>query len=377
MHRGAPAPLANLLADNYKVPLTSFEQELGFAAGPSRGAAARRNLRPVPIPGTGARLGIATSLPAFEYGHAGARRTRAHDVAMTYMRCLSRLGANVLIQADANDGQWTGTDRRPSSGSRCPGWARPIARSATRRVRFTYAVNPFMVGNLADTPFDGQSAILQRGRRGRGCHYVGNRAFVPGQDLPVYRSYAGAKPQFLALAPWVVPDGRALACAPIGAALAGGTRRLSLRADRGDRRPPVPGRPRPARVAWWRADERGLAARGAGRRAPAPRPPALLADAGRGRAPRAGRPGERVDVVVVGAGLAGLTAATRPGRGRAFGRRARGPRPGRRPDAQPSGRPRRGGRGRRRVGRSRPGPDHGPRQVGSASGRSRPTPRAS
>ena len=49
-------------------------------------------------------------------------------------------------------------------------------------VHFTYAVNPFMVGNLADTPFDGQSAILQRGRRGRGCHYIGDATFVPGDD---------------------------------------------------------------------------------------------------------------------------------------------------------------------------------------------------
>ena len=70
----ATPPLANLIADNRKVPLTSFEQALGFSPGPSGGAAARRNLVPVAIPGTGARLGIATSLPAFEYGTA----TRAH-----------------------------------------------------------------------------------------------------------------------------------------------------------------------------------------------------------------------------------------------------------------------------------------------------------
>jgi hypothetical protein len=219
--RGAPAPLANLLADNYKVPLTSFEQELGFKAGPSRGAAARRNLRPVPIPGTGARLGIATSLPAFEYGHA----TPAHacdDVALTYMRCLSRLGANVVIQADANDGQWTGTDGaeqwQPLS------WMGSAYRAVSDpSVRFTYAVNPFMVGNLADTPFDGQTAILQRGRGGRGCSYVGDRTFVAGQDLPVYRSYVGRKRQFLALAPWVVPDAARSSLRPVGAALAGGT----------------------------------------------------------------------------------------------------------------------------------------------------------
>src|SRR6202000_1003297 len=35
VHRHAPAPTANLLADNRKVPLTSFELALGFSAGPS------------------------------------------------------------------------------------------------------------------------------------------------------------------------------------------------------------------------------------------------------------------------------------------------------------------------------------------------------
>jgi hypothetical protein len=204
VHRHAPPPLSNLLADNRKVPLTAFEQQLGFAAGPAGGAAARRNLRPVAIPGTGARLGIATSLPAFRYGPVAG--DPCADVTVSYMRCLDRLGADVVIQADANDGAWTGADGaerwQPLS------WMGSAWRAVSdRSVDFTYAVNPFMVGNLADTPFDGQSAILQRGRRGPGCHYVGTGAFVPGDDLPADRGNAGAKPQFLALAPWVVPDG--------------------------------------------------------------------------------------------------------------------------------------------------------------------------
>jgi hypothetical protein len=207
LHPSRPAPTANLIADNYKVPLTAFEQALGFAAGPSRGAAARANLRPVPLPGTQARLGIATSLPAFQYG-SGRPAHACDDVAATYVRCLSRLGANVLIQADANDGQWTGDDGReqwqPLS------WMGSSYRAVSQRgLGFTYAVNPFMVGNLADTPFDGQSAILERGRAGRGCSYIGNQRFAPGQDLPRYRGYAGRKAQFLALAPWVAVGSRA------------------------------------------------------------------------------------------------------------------------------------------------------------------------
>ena len=221
VRRGAPRPLANLIADNYKVPLTSFEQELGFSPGPTRGVAARRNLRPVRIPGTGARLGIATSLPAFDYGRPGPGGPCA-DVATTYMRCLSRLGANVLIQADANDGQWTASD---AGGEWQPlSWMGSAYRAVSDpSVQFTYAVNPFMVGNLADTPFDGQSAILERGRRGPGCHYVGNGSFIAGRDHEIYRSYAGAKPQFLALAPWVVPDAGRSRLHSVGASLASGS----------------------------------------------------------------------------------------------------------------------------------------------------------
>jgi hypothetical protein len=218
VHHHAPAPLANLLRVNRKVPLTGFELALGFAQGPASGPTATANLRPVAIPGTGARLGFATSLPAFEYGAPG---DGCANVAVGYMRCLDKLGANVLIQADANDGQWSGTDGmelwQPLS------WMGSAYRSVTDpSVHFAYAVNPFMVGNLADTPFDGQSAILERGRRGAGCHYVGNRAAVPGDDLPQFAAYAGPKPQFLAIAPWAAADGPRPSLRRTGDSLASG-----------------------------------------------------------------------------------------------------------------------------------------------------------
>jgi len=219
VHKTEPAPLANLLAVNRKLPLTSFETALGFAQGPSTGAAAVKNLKPFSIPGTTARLGFATSLPAFTFGPTDTSPCK--NVAVTYMRCLSKLGANVLIQADANDGQWTGDDGneqwQPLS------WMGSAYRAVTDpTVKFDYAVNPMMVGNLADTPFDGQSAILERGRLGNGCHYVGNASFVPGQDLTRYKSYAGAKPEFLALAPWAVADGPRAKLKAVGNALAAG-----------------------------------------------------------------------------------------------------------------------------------------------------------
>jgi hypothetical protein len=226
VHPGVPAPLANLLTVNRKVPLTPLEEALGFAAGPASGPRARANLRPFRIPGTAARLGFATSLPAFAYGRA-KRGNACDDVAVTYMRCLDRLGANVVIQADANAGQWTGPDGSDSAEQWQPlSWMGSAWRAVSdRTVHFAYAVNPMMVGNLSDTPFDGQSAILERGRRGRGCHYIGDFSFMPAEDDPALRGYAGAKSQFLALAPWVVPDRPRSALRPVGDTLAAGAGR--------------------------------------------------------------------------------------------------------------------------------------------------------
>jgi hypothetical protein len=230
MRRHAPPPLANLLASNRKVPLTSFEQALGFYPGPSRGPEAVKNLEPFRIPGTKARLGFATSLPAFVYGSAQA--PACHDVSETYMRCLDHLGANVLIQADANDGAWSGPDGGDSAEHWQPmSWMGSAWRAVSDpTVGFDYAINTMMVGNLADTPFDGQSAILERGlidprhhgQHPPGCHYVGNGAFFSEQDDPALRAYAGSKTQFLAMAPWVVSGRSRSAMVTIGNELAAG-----------------------------------------------------------------------------------------------------------------------------------------------------------
>jgi hypothetical protein len=90
-------------------------------------------------------------------------------------------------------------------------------------VHFAYNVTPMMVGNLADLAFDGQSAITARGLRGPGCHYVGNATWVAGEDRPDLVADAGAKPEFLALSPWVRPDGPRDALRATGAALAPGS----------------------------------------------------------------------------------------------------------------------------------------------------------
>ncbi|GAC1439356.1 MAG: carbon-nitrogen hydrolase family protein [Solirubrobacteraceae bacterium] len=215
-----PPPLRNLVHVNRKVPLTAFESALGFAPGPATGPAAIANLRPFTIPGTQAKLGIATSLPAFVYGTA-APGHECDDVTKTYMRCLSRLGANVLIQADANDGAWTGPDADPAEQWQPLSWMGSAWRAVTDpSVGFAYAVNPFLVGNLADTPFDGQSSILQRGLTGRGCSYVGNTSWISGEDRLDLQASAGPKSEFLVLAPWVAPDAPRAALRGVSSGLA-------------------------------------------------------------------------------------------------------------------------------------------------------------
>ncbi len=209
VRREGPRPLKNVVAQNRKVPLTSIEQALGMTPGPATGADAIANLRPYRLPGTKARVGFATSLPAFEYGYQFGDVAPAIDpcgnVAVTYMRCLNALGANLVMQDEANPGAWAGDG---GAGAWQPlEWMGSTWRAvADSDVGFTYNVTPHMVGNLGDLPFDGQTAITQRGLNGpRKCTYVGNRTAQP-EDEPPYLPYVGPKREFLALIPWVKPD---------------------------------------------------------------------------------------------------------------------------------------------------------------------------
>ncbi|MDQ6915705.1 MAG: hypothetical protein M3155_07845 [Actinomycetota bacterium] len=221
---GAPLPLRNLVASNKKVPLTPLEDTLQFTPGPTTGSAAVDNVRPYAIPGTQARLAFATSLPAFVYGDPPAGTDPCSDVSSYYMRCLDRLGANVVIQDEANPGRWTGADGNGIERWQPLSWMASTWRAVSDPgVGFSYNVTPMMTGHLADLVFDGQSAITQRGLRGPGCHYVGNASFVPGEDQDVNRPYAGPKSQFLAIAPWVTPDAPRAALRATGDRLAPGS----------------------------------------------------------------------------------------------------------------------------------------------------------
>ncbi|MFP5372006.1 MAG: hypothetical protein ACLGI3_14850, partial [Actinomycetes bacterium] len=164
----------------------------------------------------------ATSLPAFVYGSETAEP--CVDVSKTYMRCLDHLGANVVMQDEANPGRWA-NDAGLNGGVWQPQeWMASTWRAvADPTVDFDYNVTPHMVGNLADLAFDGQTAITQRGgTTGPGCHYVGNREWLAG-DPEAYRQYSGPKTEFLGLLPWVTPDGDRADLARTGAALAPGS----------------------------------------------------------------------------------------------------------------------------------------------------------
>jgi hypothetical protein len=224
VRRGGPEPMRNVVQHNDKVPLTSIEVAQGFSAGPTTGKAAVANLRPYALPGTKARIGIATSLPAFAFGDPAA--DPCADVSATYMRCLDKLGANLVVQDEANPGSWAADYEGNANPWQPLDWMGSSWRNvADPSVRFTYNVTAFMVGSLADLTFDGQSSITQRGLTGGsgpGCTYVGNATAQPG-DAPDAAHPVGPQPQFLALAPWVAPDGPRSELEAIGRRLAPGS----------------------------------------------------------------------------------------------------------------------------------------------------------
>jgi hypothetical protein len=201
VHRSAPAGATNLLFRNEKVPLTEIEKTLlALDEGPATGPAALANARGYVV--AGHRLGFATSLPAFAWGYPFGKRPQGFrpcaDLRVTYAACMDALGVDTVVQAEANPGRWAANG---GMGYWQPlEWMSSAWRSvADPTLRIRYSVNPLLVGNLLDLAFDGQSAILGRGVRRTPRTYVGNTVRE--------RFDSGPKPQFLALAPWVRPDG--------------------------------------------------------------------------------------------------------------------------------------------------------------------------
>jgi hypothetical protein len=216
--------LRNVVAQNKKVPLTDIENALQMTPGPSTGPEAIANVRPYRLPRTKAKVAFATSLPAFVYGDPPAGVDPCSDTSRYYMRCLDKLGANVVIQDEANPGRWTGSDGDNIEKWQPLSWMTSTWRAASdRAVSFDYNVTPHMVGNLADLTFDGQTAITQRGLTGRTCHYIGNAAWIEGEDRPDLSDEAGGKSEFLGIAPWVREDGPRDALRDVGDKLAPGS----------------------------------------------------------------------------------------------------------------------------------------------------------
>lgn len=225
-HSGAPDGARNLLFRNEKVPLTDIEKTLlALDEGPATGPAALRNARGYAV--AGHRLGFATSLPAFAWGYGFGQRPAGFrpcaDLRVSYMPCMDELGVDTVVQAEANPGRWAGNG---GGGYWQPlEWMGSAWRTvADPTVHFRYNINPMMVGNLLDLAFDGQSAITMRRHAGRPLRYVGDAALDPADGDPAVASvYAGGKPEFLALAPWVTGDATRAELRAVGGRLAPGS----------------------------------------------------------------------------------------------------------------------------------------------------------
>lgn len=224
VHPTAPSGERNLLHRNEKVPLTDTEATLlALDAGPSTGPAAIANVTGPRI--ASHRIGLATSLPAFQYGYPFAQRPKAFapcaDTSRTYMACMDAQGVDVVVQDEANPGAWASYQ---AGGWQPLEWMSSTWRAVTDpTVHFGYNITPMLVGNLLDLPFDGQSAITSRTGGQPPRAYIGNREHLDRRDPAAYQVYAGTKPHFLALAPWVTPDMPRPALAATAARLAPGS----------------------------------------------------------------------------------------------------------------------------------------------------------
>ncbi|MBX6378972.1 MAG: hypothetical protein IRY95_10575, partial [Clostridia bacterium] len=122
------------------------------------------------------RVGIAVCLDAFQ-----------EDV----LAALQHQGAQILVQPSANPAPW--------SPEQQVDWLNGAWRAVAGTGRFTYGVNPMMVGPLYELTFAGQSAIVGRSDSETG----GGSAVPPGGSGPaqeVAYHAVGPRPGFLAVA---------------------------------------------------------------------------------------------------------------------------------------------------------------------------------
>ncbi len=183
-----PRPLRNVVASNKKVPLTDIENADQPDAGAEHRSRRDRERAAIPDPRhegedvvrdqpAGLRLRRRAGDAVRRSAGPRHRSLRGH---VEVLHVLPRRARDEPRHAGRGEPGAVGDAR--AAGSRSSGCPRPGARRPIRPSSFDYNVTPHMVGNLADLPFDGQTAITQRGLKGpRGvkparakCNYVGN-----------------------------------------------------------------------------------------------------------------------------------------------------------------------------------------------------------
>lgn len=224
-------PRANVVAVTRKTPLTSIEQQVldlsdDFDLSPAN--TGPFCLASVDDPGCRARIGFGISLPAFQWGSAFGVPFGGDPCAKpaTWMRCLDARGVTLFLQPEANSGMWAeyiDCGWKPcafQSLSWLDSAWRAVADPTVRNIR--YAITPFMVGNLVDLTFDGQSSIFERcvarddgadtcdgnvPRTHAGASYFEDcGARTERCDDPALKPYSGHKSETIAMVPWVIDE---------------------------------------------------------------------------------------------------------------------------------------------------------------------------
>ena len=233
-----PRPLRNVVASNKKVPLTDIENADQPDAGTEHRPGRDRERAAVPDPRHEGEdvvrdqpAGLRLRRRAGDAVRRGAR-TPASTPARTRRSTTCTASTRSGPTSSCRTRRTRGSGRRRASGSRSSGCRSTWRSSADPTVDFDYNVTPHMVGNLADLPFDGQTAITQRGLKGpRGvkpakakCNYVGNDRFIPARGPAALRGLRGPEARVPRTRALGSPrTARATELRDIGAALAPGS----------------------------------------------------------------------------------------------------------------------------------------------------------
>ena len=250
VRRHGPPMLRNVVARNLKVPLTPIEQALALTPGPEHGPRPRApTCGPTGCRARGRASGSRRACRPSPTATCPRGTDPCTDTARWYMRCLDRLGANVVVQADANPGAVDRPRRRRHRAVAAAvvddvdvaGDGRPVG--ALRLQRHADARRQPRRPRLRRPERDHPA---RRARAGRAATTSATPRSSRARTGPDLTDEAGPKTEFLAIAPWVARDGPRAALRAVSARLAPGSGDRAgerLPRDRAGRRPAVPGRP--------------------------------------------------------------------------------------------------------------------------------------